>query len=334
MDAFCCHATILPYSTVFVTNTKNNKTDLFIVDLAQPEKPTLLYENVLSAYSVWSADTDWIGFIAKVNWIPQIFVIRADGSSLTQVTNSTIGALAIGSVLNDGVFWSEGKRRDNYFTLSAYKWTKFDGTEIQLDGPEIDFRRTAGKYVISESIDFKNDSGCTRKLYDLESGETREISFTKVNPEMKCHDMWPISDDVWIVGQLGSFRQKTNAQYWFYSSEGTLLKSFADLPFDHERLPNIDNVSQESLIFDYYKPIEVLVTHSRQQMLSPDGNLILIEHFKSDETIFEGGYYLLNISSFELEKLPGLIFKYDRHGRKLSAQEGISVRKYFWVEIP
>ena len=313
------------------------KSDLFIVDLASPDEPVLLHSNIVSNSSIWLPESKLIGFISIVDGIPQVFIIHADGSNPTQLTNSTIGAAELGSVLNDGVFWMEGKIKDNTTKVSAYKWTKLDGVETRLDGPENAFKKSfilnsAGKYVFDSIIGVVG-SGCTRNLYDLESGETKEISFTQSNPDMKCHNVWPISDDLWLIAQLGT--RTTNAQYWFYSSDGTLLKPFAELPFDHDPSPNVDNTSYDSLIFDYYMPISPVGGEVQWQRLSPDGNLLLLEHFKRGRDVGEFSYYLLNVSTFVVEKLPlpSLMLTYDGNN-KIFDGNGSAYYKYFWVEIP
>lgn len=312
---------------------KSTTSDLFIVDLSDINQITLLQENIEPRSSIWTPQSDWIGFVASVDGIPQVFVIHADGTSLIQVTNSIVGATEIGSLLNTGVFWAEGKIRGNTTETSAYMWTKFDGTETRLDGPGTIFEKSfmlesAGKYVFS-SIIGATGTGCTRTLYNLETSEATELTLTQANPDMRCHDIWPLSDDTWLVVQLGT--GTTNAQYWFYSSDGTLLKSFAELPLDHEALPNIDNINENSLFADYYRPISPVGGQIKGQQLSPDGNLLFVEHIKSDENLVEFSYYLLNLSTFEVQKLPSLLVTHDR---KSNTFDGNFIYRYFWIEIP
>lgn len=318
----------------FILEKENSaKSDLFIADVSDINQLTLLHENIEPRSSIWTPESDWIGFVASVDGIPQVFVIRADGTNLTQVTNSTVGATGIGSLLNTGVFWAEGKTSGNNTRISAYMWTQFDGTETRLDGPETVFEKSfvlesAGKYVFS-SIIGSVGTGCTRNIYNLENGEATEISFTQINPDMRCHDIWPLSDNVWLVVQTGT--RTTNAQYWFYSSDGTLLKSFADLPLDHEALPNIDNINENSPFADYYQPVSPVGGQIKGQQLSPDGNLLLVEHIKSDENLVEFSYYLLNLSTFEVQKLPNLLVTRDR---KNNTFDGNFIYRYFWIETP
>jgi len=103
--------------------------DLFILDLSQPEQITLLQENVMDA--TWLGDSDWIGFISvsKSNAKRQVFIVHADGSDLTQVTNSPIGVLGLEPVFKDGVFWGEGAVGG---PTKKHLWTTLDGTEKVL----------------------------------------------------------------------------------------------------------------------------------------------------------------------------------------------------------
>src|SRR5690606_28186407 len=98
--------------------------NLYLVDIAQPEQMKLLHENVDDV--AWLGDSDWIGFISKANGIRQVFVVHSDGSGLTQVTNSSVGAVFLMPLFDDGVYWGEGTIGNNGLTrtIREYKFTK------------------------------------------------------------------------------------------------------------------------------------------------------------------------------------------------------------------
>ncbi len=95
---------------ILTWKSENGKTDLFSTDLSNPAKITLLSEDISgNPYNfIWFSESEWIGFIAEMGGTSQVFVIRSDGSELTQVTNSPIGVLHLIPAFNNGVFWGEG----------------------------------------------------------------------------------------------------------------------------------------------------------------------------------------------------------------------------------
>src|SRR5690606_10506969 len=101
-------------------------------------------------------------------------------------------------------------------------------------------------------------------------------------------------------------------EYWIYSPDGKPLFSFTDLPHDHTPLLDneTDSIDSYNLIFKNSSNVPIM-------SLSPDGNLLLLKH--EIRTYLEGNYvdkqdisyYLFDISTFEIQRVPNLIF--DRH---------------------
>jgi hypothetical protein len=120
---------------------------------------------------------------------------------------------------------------------------------------------------------------------------------------------------------------------YLISSDGTVLLNFADLPHQHDPVP------ESARKTDYYWTI----SQSLRQPVSPDGNLLLIEHFvvfSRDPLNYEANYYVLNLLTQELQKLPGLFFtskngKVANNGRFIDGVvDGFIVEQAFWVELP
>lgn len=307
---------------VAVQKFENEKTDLFIVDLAKPEQIVLLYENVMEYESVWFPGTEWIGFIAKNDGKRQVFIIHPDGSDLTQVTNSSIGTVTLEPVFSDGVFWGEGWVDGNGTRhVEKYKWTKLDGTETVY----INFNAVtpSGKFVIASSMNLNPSCMfCNVELIDVATSEKKEVTLPTSGRVL------PLSDDKWLVDA-----QTYNPEYYVVSSDGTISLNFADLPHHHDPLPeNAEKVDNYSII-----------GQSREQHLSPDGNLLVIEHFivfTKKPLNYEVSYYVLNLSTLEIQELPGLLFTSKNgtvanNGRFIDGvTDGFSIDQFFWIEMP
>jgi WD40 repeat protein len=292
---------LIKYKNIFVGDTG----DLFILDLAQPEKITLLHEKVEEA--TWLGDSDWIGLIKKVNGKRQGFIVHPDGSELTQVTKSSVGVVRIEPVFNDGVFWHEGTVTRRSGHIIAVKWTKLDGTQMKFTNfvsvsPD-------GKYVITVSRSNENNID----VMDLETGETKEISFSKPdnNVDISAFASGQLSEDKWL---FLSFDQA----YWIYSSDGRVIT----------KIPNEYRIVHPSALPGSY------------DLLSPDGVWILIEKFEQISTEqSKTTYYLLNTTTSEIKDIPNLYAI--ETGSKIVGNryvrgeiEGCSAFEYFWVEIP
>jgi hypothetical protein len=124
--------------------------NLYLVDIAQPEQMKLLHENVDDV--AWLGDSDWIGFISKANGIRQVFVVHSDGSGLTQVTNSSVGAVFLMPLFDDGVYWGEGTIGNNGLTrtIREYKFTKLDGTETEVSNIRETLPLSEDKFLVEK----------------------------------------------------------------------------------------------------------------------------------------------------------------------------------------
>jgi hypothetical protein len=303
---------------IAVRRTENGKTSLFSLDLAKPTQMVLLAENVETDESVWFPGTQWIGFIAKKDGIGQVFIIHPDGSELTQVTKSPIGALTLESVFNDGVFWGEGPG----INVQRYKWTRLDGTEKTYSNFEA--VSPSGKYILEFSM--QQDPGCQRCSYDMifvATGETRKISLSIPKSALAKglgFNIIPLSDEIWLLRMSGSYA--TESKYWIYSDDGKLLLDFATLPHNH------DNLSADNENTDFYTIIGDGVYLSGLR-LSPDNNWLMIQRWQRTNSITERSasylisHYLLNLSSFEIQPLSNLGY------------QGFDfVKGFWWVELP
>lgn len=332
-------AGISPDGKKFVMEKKENeKTDLFIVDLAKPEEPTVLYENVFYGRSVWFADTDWIGFIAKKDGKFQVFIIHPDGTNLTQVTNSSSssGAVSLEKTFNGGVFWGEGTVNSNGSTdTKRYKWTKLDGTETTY----INFDKVfpSGKFVMIRSLSQGASCwGCKFDLIDIATSERKEVDLLLPDKDAAVKNVavrvQPLSDDKWLVHVIPTMADldaNVAPINYIFSSDGTILLNFADLPH-----------SNDPLVDDYYRLVGGDGGNLSGQRLSPDGNLLLIERrtltnasLTPDPTSTyqnsEISYYVLNLQTFEVQQLPGLLFT-----NKDGVRTGVLADAFYWIEMP
>ncbi len=145
---------------------------------------------------------------------------------------------------------------------------------------------------------------------------------------MAClSEIQPLSADIWFVWRAPHITNTglEKPRYWIYSTDGTLLLDFADLPHKHADLPE-----GAGNLWDYYRIIGGGGGDLSGQRLSPDGNLLIIEHRISIEeltstNIIESTYYLLNLSTFEIQQLSELVCE---------NWEGICLKGFFWVELP
>lgn len=343
LEGYSCIGVSPDGTKIALRKTQEGKTDLFVMDLSKPDEIVLLYENVvntnpLSDYSYWFPNSDWIGFIALKDGIKQIFIIHPDGSDLTQVTNSTIGVVRIEPVFHDGIYWAEGKENSRgSANIQNYKWTKLDGTEMTIRN----FLTVSpnGKYI-SRSLKPQNPDCpfCDYILGDPITGEIEEVTLVKPRPDNEYPEIQPLSDDKWLVQWRNENQENlregstlaeyyASIEYWIYSPDGKPLFAFADLPHDHTQLPDneTDSVDSYNLIFTNSSNVPVM-------SLSPDGNLLLLKH--EIRTYLEGNYvdkqdisyYLFDISTFEVQQVPNLIF--DRHNT-LGPNQG-----FFWIQSP
>lgn len=330
LEGYSCIGVSPDGRKIALRKTENGQTDLFVLDIAKPEDIVLLYENVvnpnvLSDYSYWFPNSEWIGFIVLVNGIPQIFVIHPDGSHLTQVTKSPIGAIRLEPVFNEGIYWSEGtENKLGQANIKSSKWTKMDGTELV-------FRNfvtvsPGGAYVIKSMKPQNPDClFCDYVLGDPVTGETKEVTLTKPKPDLEFPEVQPLSDDKWLVQWLNKSGDGKTAEEWIYSADGQPLFALADIPHEHTALPaGADNVDTYQAIFKNSSSLPVMFT-------SPDGNLLLIKHElrtylkKNFVDKFDINYHTLNLTTFETQPVPGLAF--DRN-HLLGPNEG-----FFWVEL-
>jgi hypothetical protein len=339
IDGYYCIGVSPDGKKIAMRKTENDKTDLFVMDLSKPEEIIPLYENVVtinlvSDYSYWLPGTEWIGFIAKKDWIPQIFVIHPDGSNLTQVTHSTIGAVSLYPVFNDGIIWDEGTESKWGGNIQNTKWTKLDGTEKILSKGMVSAVFPSGKYLVEPVPPYApwvatDCHGCTINIVDPATDEVKEITLTRPRPDTNYPSVQPLSDTKWLVrwhNNLDKNGSSSTFEYWFYSSEGKPLFAFADLPHEHAPLPEgADN-------WDFYDLILKNSTTLPIMPLSPDGNLLLISHYmksidkKSNSGFSETSYYVLNLSTFEIQQVPDLLFDHKSY-------LGIN-KSFYWIDMP
>lgn len=331
LEGYSCIGVSPDGKKIALRKTENGKTDLFSMDLAKPKEIVLLYENVvntnlLSDYSYWFPNSEWIGFIALKDGIKQIFVIHSDGSNLTQVTNSTIGTVGLEPVFNDGIYWAEGKENSRgQATIQNYKWTKLDGTELII--PNFQTVSPNGKYIAGSLKPQNPDcSFCDYVLGDPLTGETKEITLVKPMPDNEYPEIQPLSDDKWLVQWRNKNGIPETIEYWIYSPDGKPLFAFSDLPHDHASLPEgVDNVDAYDIIFKNSSNLPVM-------SLSPDGYYLLIKHkvvtFLKKNFVDKNdvNYFVLNLSNFEIQRIPNLMF--DRNNI-IGANQG-----FYWVELP
>jgi len=316
---------------VALLKTDNAKTDLFIVDFAKPEQIVLLHENVKDA--VWLYGTEWISFIAVQDGIRQVFIVHPDGSNLTQVTKSVVGAVTLSSVFNDGVFWGEGTVSNNGSTIIRnHKWTKLDGTETTFIN-FITVSPSGNLVFISPEINLNLKCwDCNLELINVATSEKKKVSLSNMtqHPDSLGHQIQPLSDDKWLL-EYNSF--EFGSETFLFDSNGNVLLNFADLPHHHDPLPeNAEKV-------DEYLTIGQL----SEQHLSPDGNLLVIQHFMlftKKPLNYEVSYYVLNLATLEIQELPGLLFTSKdgtvaNNGRFIDGvTDGFRISQFFWIEMP
>jgi Tol biopolymer transport system component len=289
--------------------------DLFILDLSQPDQITLLQENVREA--AWLGDSDWIGFISisAANARRQVFIIHPDGSGLKQVTNTSLGAVALAPVFNDGVFWGEGTISSNgskYIQKSI--WTNLDGTETAETQHYEVFPSGRSMMAFSRSPD-PACWGCKFDLVDVATSSKKTV--TLLPPANHVLDLvMPLSDDRWLAVEFTT--SNSVERFWIYSADGSIL---AELPTEYR----IANDSDPPTIYD---------------LLSPDGNWIIVSNYeKTSDGQTKGVYHLFNVSTSEIIDLPNLynisIGEKIVGNRRVDGEiEGCRVNKYFWVEMP
>ena len=327
---------------IALRKTENGKTDLFIMDLAKPEEIVLLFENVvntnpMSDYSYWFPGSEWIGFVALKDGTRQIFVIHSDGSNLTQVTNSSIGAIGMEPVFRDGIYWYEGtENKHGQGIVQNHKWTKLDGTEIIIKG-NFETVSPSGKYLAGSVSSKPQNPDCLFCDYDLidpVTGEKKEIALVKPKPDNEFPKVQPLSDGKWLVQWRNKNGQPETIEYWIYSADGKPLLAFADLPHDHAPLPEGgDNIDFYNIVLGNHSGMPVWLT-------SPDEFFLLIRHDAYTQKYISSNaygkiysrlnedinYYLLNLSTFEIQQVPNLISNESNllgHGHA-----------YFWVDLP
>jgi hypothetical protein len=301
-------ALLVKYTNIGVSFTG----DLFILDLAQPEKITLMHENVEQA--VWLGDSNWIGLVYKVNGKSQGFIVHPDGSDLTQVTKSNVGVVEIEPVFRDGIFWREGTLKGFTRSTTGQYYTKLDGTETKFS-TYLEAILPNGKYGI-----IRSSGGMGFELLDVTTNETKELVFSQPDPKLDFIVMAirPLSDDKWVIG---SFSPTSGSQdYWIFSSDGTPLTDFA-----------LGYPNEYRVVYPGSPP---------KPDLSPDGVWILIKKFEQVSTEqSKETYYLLSTVTSEIKDIPNL-YAIETGAKTVGNRyirgeiEGCSAFEYFWVEIP
>ena len=278
--------------------------DLFILDLSKPDNITLLQENIVDAK--WLGNSDWIGFISvsEVNAKRQVFIVHPDGSDLTQVTNSSIGAVTLEPVFNDGVFWGEGTIASNGITKNIYehKWTKLDGTETAYTNYYEVFPLPSGKFIMAKSQSASGPCwGCKIDLIDVATSFSKEATLLPPNNSV-LDFVRPLSDDKWLVSRTTT--SKTSQQFWMiYSSDGSIL---AEMP-------------------SAYHVVDLTGPPRPYDLLSPDGTWILVRKFeKTSDNQFQDTYHLFDTTTSEIQDLANMSFTNNGH----------AAASYFWIEIP
>jgi len=307
-----------------LTKTENGKTDLFVADLANPQKMDLLYENIKYVNlrdATWLPETDWIGFISIIESKKQVFIIHPDGSGLTQVTHSSIGAVRLEPAFNNGVFWGEGIIPDSGGgTIYGYKWTKLDGTEVSYTN--FVGVSTDGKVAVEASDMMVMGNPCfycNIILIDTESGERKEISlpieFSISDPSVFSEmGSSPMKKDQWIVE--GLFSDSDKGKYFIYTQNGQSRS--IDLLTDFYNRPD-ENA-------DYYD----LIGYPFFWNISPDGKKTVIKRvvYTKEPYSTEESYFLLDLETFETQPLPNLEYTY-----KDGTAKGFAIVNVFWIEL-
>lgn len=304
-----------------LTKTENNVTNLYIVDFTEPENITLLQQNITDA--TWLPGTNWIGFISSAGNTPQVFIVHPDGSDLTQVTKSSLGAGKLNPAFNNGIFWGEGTD-----SIRQTKWTKTDGTELAY--PSIASVALNGEIIITISPNGLTPKGfcfgCNIIIFDTATGEQNEISLLNelsVPDDITFTSMYvnPLPNGQWLVD--GSISDSGNDQYnsgntkyYIYSPNGKsypidLLQDYADLP---------DNA-------DFYN----WLGYPHFWSVSPDGHKTVIERvvYTKEPLDYKKSFYLFDLATFETQLLPNLGFS-----NKEDITSGFFIDSIFWINIP
>jgi hypothetical protein len=140
----------------------------------------------------------------------------------------------------------------------------------------------------------------------------------------------PLSDDKWLL-TYNSF--EFGSETFLFDSNGNVLLNFADLPHHHDPLP--ENAEKVDKYF--------IIGQLSEQHLSPDGNLLVIQHFMlftKKPLNYEVSYYVLNLATLEIQELPGLLFTSKdgtvaNNGRFIDGvTDGFRISQFFWIEMP
>src|SRR5258706_247791 len=217
--------------------------------------------------------------------------VTCGGGDCFQIIHSSKVAITLEPAFNDGVFWSEGTVDSNGGrTTEKNKWTKLDGTESEFTNVVYFNVSRDGKYIYAETWEGKI------KIIDVSTGTTREISLSKPAPDIDFTSFFgfqPLSDDKFLIEKFYAGVNDPGG-FWIYSSDGKVL---AELP-------------------NGYRPVDDTDPPSSYNLLSPDGNWILI-----------GAYHLFNITTSEIIDLPNLDSLNYIH-----TYSDIGI--YLWVKIP
>lgn len=216
--------------------------ELYIADISGSD-PVLLHDHALVGQPnavAWLPGTDWIAFLANVQNTIQVFVIHPDGTGLTQVTNSKIGAGEILPAFDGGIYWEEAQIRTRGYYGYGYRWTKLDGSETK----ELDWDRPAisldGKKVShipgSVVLDVLQGTGTSRFVISnldgsnpvLVSIETLQLPETYSSTRFDGFSWLPNDKGLLVQVAFVDTGKFFRSKYFIFSADGKMLQELSE----------------------------------------------------------------------------------------------------------
>jgi hypothetical protein len=219
--------------------------ELYIADVRGSD-PVLLHADVLVGYPnaiSWLSGTEWIAFLAYVQNMIQVFVIHPDGTELTQVTNSSIGAGELLPAFDGGVYWEEAQLRTNGYRSYGFRWTKLDGSEtteldwdrpaISLDGRKVSymplsvvlamFQGTGTSEFVISNLDGSNPVSVPIEILQL----PETYSFTR----FEAFSWLPDDKGLLVQVTFVDTGDVSQSRYFIFSADGKLLQELPETFF-------------------------------------------------------------------------------------------------------
>ena len=291
--------------------------DLYVADVSGSDPVLLHADAVVGAPNAiaWLPGTERIAFLAYVQNKIQVFVIRTDGTELTQVTNSSIGAGELLPAFDGGIYWEEAQLRTNGYYGYGFRWTKLDGSEtkeLDWDDPAISLDGRKVAYIPSSVVlaVFQGTGTSEFVISDLDGSNPVSVPIEALQlPETYSFTQFEafswLPDDEGLLVQV-TFTETGNvsqARYFIFSADGKLMQELPETFFSE--------TTSSFLNWVYWQKGD----------WSPDARLYIYPGIKTYEPgkRFETTPMMLDVETRQTERL------------EIPLDDGLTITKIFWL---